>query len=354
MLDEFEFPVLVLRESALRTNIHAMADWCRANGFDIAPHGKTTMCPQIFRRQLDAGAWAITVATAAQARVCFEVGVRRVLIANQVVGAANVRALGNYPDVELYCLVDSIDSIGQLEGARPLNVLIEIGKRGWRTGVRAADAIDAIIARLPSHLELRGVEAFEGLAKNADEAEEFLSGAADVAERLFDRYTIREPIFSAGGSSYLGPVSQVFRKLRPSWRRVLRSGCYVTHDHGIYARQQAVALAADPTIPRFSPALELWACVQSLPDPGIAIVAFGKRDCAYDISLPTPLDASGAKVTAINDQHAYLSYPEGIKLAVGDRLRFGISHPCTAFDKWREIPLIDEDDNILDTYRTFF
>ena len=224
MLDEFEFPVLVLRESALRTNIHAMADWCRANGFDIAPHGKTTMCPQIFRRQLDAGAWAITVATAAQARVCFEVGVRRVLIANQVVGAANVRALGNYPDVELYCLVDSIDSIGQLEGARPLNVLIEIGKRGWRTGVRAADAIDAIIARLPSHLELRGVEAFEGLAKNADEAEEFLSGAADVAERLFDRSTIREPIFSAGGSSYLGPVSQVFRKLRPSWRRVLRSG----------------------------------------------------------------------------------------------------------------------------------
>jgi D-serine dehydratase len=182
-----------------------MANWCRANGFDIAPHGKTTMCPQIFRRQLEAGAWAITVATTAQARVCIDAGVRRVLIANQVVGAANVRSLGQYSDVELYCLVDSIELIGQLAGAPPLNVLIEIGKSGWRTGVRSVDAMDAIIERLPPHLELRGIEAFEGLAKNAEEAEKFLSSVADVAEHLLDRRTIREPIFSAGGSSYLGP-----------------------------------------------------------------------------------------------------------------------------------------------------
>jgi D-serine dehydratase len=135
---------------------------------------------------------------------------------------------------------------------------------------------------------------------------------------------------------------------------VLRSGCYVTHDHGIYAQQQKAALAAEPSLPRFSPALELWACVQSLPDPGVAIVTFGKRNCAYDISLPTPIDLEDAKVTAINDQHAYLSYPESVKLSVGAMLRFGISHPCTAFDKWRSIPLVDDDYNVIDVYRTVF
>lgn len=353
-LDDLQFPVLIIRESALSANIHAMSEWCRRNGFDIAPHGKTTMCPQIFRRQLDAGAWAITVATTAQAQVCVQAGVPRVFIANQVVGSANVRALTSPRGVEIYCLIDSVESVKQLAGAGPLNVLIEVGKTGWRTGVRSPEAIEAIAESLPPHLELRGMEAFEGLARNAAEAEAFLHDVARAAEKLLDRRPIREPIFSAGGSSYLGPVARVMRKLRPAWRRLLRSGCYVTHDHGIYAQHQAAALAEDPTIPCFVPALELWACVQSLPDPGVAIVAFGKRNCAYDISLPVPLDLEGARVTAINDQHAYLSYPNHVKLSVGDRLRFGQSHPCTAFDKWREIPVVDDSYNVLDRYKTYF
>src|SRR5689334_7174123 len=135
MLDDVQFPALVLGESALVGNIRTMADWCRTNGFDIAPHGKTTMCPEIFRRQIEAGAWAMTVATTAQAQVAVDAGARRVLIANQVVGAANVRALDRLGDVELYCLVDSVAAVGQLASARPLNVLIEVGKAGWRTGV---------------------------------------------------------------------------------------------------------------------------------------------------------------------------------------------------------------------------
>jgi D-serine dehydratase len=355
MFDDLQLPALILRDSALAANINAMADWCRRNGFEIAPHGKTTMCPQIFRRQMDAGAWGITVATTAQAQVAAGAGIERILIANQVIGAGNVRALSGCRQAELYCLVDSVEAVDQLATAtRPLNVLLEVGKTGWRTGVRSADVIDAILRRLPKHCTFRGVEAFEGLAKDAGEADAFLATVLDIAESLLDRTAIDKPIFSVGGSSYLGPVARAFRSLRPNWKRLLRSGCYVTHDHGIYAQQQSTALAADPTLPRFVPALELWACVQSVPDPGRAIIAFGKRNCAYDISLPTSLDLPGATITTVNDQHAYLSYPEATKLRVGDRLRFGISHPCTAFDKWREIPLVDDDYRIIDIYRTCF
>ena len=128
----------------------------------------------------------------------------------------------------------------------------------------------------------------------------------------------------------------------------------MTHDHGIYAEKQSAARRADPSLPFFSPALELLACVQSLPDPGVAIIGFGKRDCAYDISLPTPLDLPSARITGLNDQHAFLSYQEDSKLHIGSLLRFGVSHPCTAFDKWRVIPLVDDDYNVIDLFQTYF
>jgi len=266
---DISFPVLVLRESALRANIQAMADWCRVNHFEIAPHGKTTMCPQIFRRQIDAGGWGMTVATAVQAMICIDAGFHRVLIANQVIGTANIRALAaamkQYDTVDIYCLVDSVDSVDHLAHGladaatvRPMNVLVEVGKSGWRTGARSVEAVLAIRERLgkyPSQLEFRGVEGFEGLAKTPAEAEQFLAMVAETAERLLDQAPIRDPIFSAGGSSYLGPVSRIFRTLRKPWRRILRSGCYVTHDHGIYRQQQTAALAADPTLPASRPLL---------------------------------------------------------------------------------------------------
>jgi len=366
--EDLHFPVLVLRDSALSANIHGMAEWCWKNGFELAPHGKTTMCPRIFERQMDAGAWGITVATVSQALVALQAGMQRVLIANQVVGVGNLRslacALSRYPDVEFYCLVDSVegvaclaDGLSRYDAPRPPGVLIEIGKTGWRTGARSEEAVEEVyeaVLQRGANLTFRGIEAFEGLAKNATEAEEFVTAVAQTAERIAGQSGASDLIFSAGGSSYLAPVARVLRNLSHGWKRLLRSGCYVTHDHGIYAQQQQTALLTDATVPSFTAALELWAGVQSMPDPGVAIVTFGKRDCAYDISLPVPLDLPGAKITAINDQHAYLHYPPDAQLAVGSILRFGISHPCTAFDKWRVIPLVDDRYNVIDLYQTNF
>jgi D-serine deaminase-like pyridoxal phosphate-dependent protein len=42
------------------------------------------------------------------------------------------------------------------------------------------------------------------------------------------------------------------------------------------------------------------------------------------------------------------------RVAVGSRLEFGISHPCTVFDKWQLIPVLDDDGRVVDLIRTFF
>ncbi|MCI0635851.1 MAG: hypothetical protein L0206_18330 [Actinobacteria bacterium] len=50
---------------------------------------------------------------------------------------------------------------------------------------------------------------------------------------------------------------------------------------------------------------------------------------------------AGLAVTMLNDQHAYL-HGNCDGLAVGDWIGCGIPHPCTAFDEWRSLPLVNE------------
>lgn len=388
--EALHFPLLLLKESALEYNLAAMAEWCGANNFLIAPHGKTTMTPRIFERQIKAGAWAITVATASQAAICAEVGIRRILIANQVVGRANVRSLAAMmkadPALELLCLIDSVEGIEflssewQAAGAgRPIGVFVEMGHQGWRTGARSLEAglqLCAEVLKHPRTLLFRGVEGFEGIAHSSESAEEgrqarqFLANVAALGEAIRDLYGARhEPLLlSIGGSSFLDAVWELSRHVQEHFQVVIRSGCYVTHDHG-YCAQKLVAAHErsdrKANLPMFRPALELWSHVQSKPEEGLAILNFGKRDCSYDIELPIPLfartlpsarriDLKNATVINTNDQHAYMSGPGVEHLRVGDQVCCGISHPCTAFDKWRTLPLVDDSYNLLDIYRTYF
>jgi D-serine dehydratase len=220
------------------------------------------------------------------------------------------------------------------------------------------------------------VEGFEGMASgrsgpNSEEKEvkAFLADLLLLADALGSGEGPDAPLLSVGGSSYLDLVKEAFGRLRNGYRPLLRSGCYVTHDHGFYARKLDLARrrSGGGDLPRLQPALELWSYVQSLPDRNTAILNFGKRDCSYDIDLPRPVHALSpgqpwrnarplgrAEITGLNDQHAFLSCPAGLGLRVGDKVACGISHPCTAFDKWRAIPVVDDSYEVVDLYRTFF
>jgi D-serine dehydratase len=259
-----------------------------------------------------------------------------------------------------------------------VKVFVEWGRTGWRSGVRSIEdgrrVHNAILAH-PRELEFVGVEGFEGLAhpepgsSEADQVREFMAALLRLAQALAAEPTTGTLFVSAGGSAFIDLVADAFKGVEAPYQPLVRSGCYVTHDHGFYARKHAEARARSgaAAIPEFRPALELWSYVQSIPDPNWAVLTFGKRDCSYDMELPEPLWAlapgeplerarplRGARVTGTSDQHAFLEFAGDVRLEVGDRVVCGVSHPCTVIDKWRVIPVVDDGYSVVDLYRTFF
>jgi D-serine dehydratase len=372
-----------------------MAAYAREHGFELAPHGKTTMAPALFRRQLGAGAWGITVANVSQAAVAFGAGAQRALVANEIVGTADAAWAADAVrdgEHELLCLVDSAYGAALLDAnlARAgmsgrLGVLVEVGTRGGRTGVRDDQDVLEVVATVgaSAHLVLAGVEGYEGgiAADRSPEGlaavDRYLDGVRRTVLALAGRDafgTVGTAIVSAGGSKYFDRVAAV---LGPGAdfgghpvRLIVRSGCYLTHDHGLYEAVSPLASGAGPD--HLVPALELWAEVLSVPEPGLAIVGLGKRDTSFDLGLPVPLHLArrpagtvetftGGALVALDDQHGYFrpdrgdAGPAGRRpLAPGDRIGFGLSHPCTAFDKWRTVLLVDDAFTVRDHIHTCF
>lgn len=387
--EDMSLPLMVLRRSALDHNAAVFGDYLVEQKLSLAPHGKTTMSPQIFAEQLSHGAWGMTAATANQVQVMHAYGVKRVVMANQLLGKANVEAIGQIlatdPEFDFYCFVDSVAQLKNLarylgRPAHALKLLLEVGVVGGRTGVRtledATALAEAIAAADPAVFRFAGVAAFEGvvpgLEKGTGPISNFAGFVVEVARSLPTALYegLDEFILSGGGSSYFDMVAEAFKsfELAMPVRVLLRSGCYVTHDSGAYHAAQEQA-KADPNRhdhhpADLQPALEAWAYVQSLPEPGLAILSMGKRDVPYDAGLPIPLKlyrpgggflpVGTATVFATNDQHAYVRLGEGATWQVGDLVASGISHPCTAFDKWRFIPIVNDSYDVVDGVLTFF
>jgi len=175
--EDLSLPLAVLKESAVAHNEAWMRRFLDLSGAVIAPHGKTTMSPQLFARQIADGAWGITVATAQQLHVARDFGFERVVLANQLVGRQAIKyvisELQRNPSFDFYCLADSEANIRALAGAareagldRPIQVLLEGGYASGRTGCRDLEAALVLARSIKSaepFLALRGVEGFEGL-----------------------------------------------------------------------------------------------------------------------------------------------------------------------------------------------
>jgi len=390
---DLPFPLAVVRRAAMRHNSAWMRAFAQASGVAIAPHGKTTMCPQIFARQLEDGAWGMTVANVHQLGICAALGVRRVVIANQVVARGDVARLVElmraHADLWVCFLVDSmaqlarvVDAARRSEPARPLAALLEIGHAGGRTGARSFDEAMTLARAIAASgvVHLAGVECYEGLAITGDSERdehhvatlvETVHAVASTCDRE-NLFAPGEVILSAGGSAVFDIVARELpQRLSRPVRTLLRSGCYVTHDSGTYERlfERVRARSGEPwrTGEGLQPALEVWSLVQSRPEPGLAILTMGRRDVSYDIEMPRPLKwyregvhaqpqptAGEWRIDKLNDQHAYLRVPAEADVEVGDLIGCGISHPCTTFDKWQLLMEVDDDYTVVDALRTFF
>ena len=383
---DLPFPLAVLRHSALEHNLAWMREFCRARDISLAPHGKTTMSPELYRRQLDAGAWAISFATVYQAGIGMAHGVRRALIANQVVQPADLDGLAHllqtYPGAEVFFLVDSMAQVEEIERWRDgrassvvFPVLLELGLEGQRTGCRTSEQALALAQRIHASAAVRlvGIESYEGALATCDHDHDTQSVAAlmlrlqTLAQACdeADWFECDEVLISAGGSALFDLVARDLRpRLSRPARGVLRSGCYLTHDHVQY-RKMLRCVGERLQLPRtLEPALEVLSVVQSCAEPGLAHLSMGKRDVSYDLDLPVPLwraqpgDAQTQpvpahwRVVALNDQHAHLRYDASRPVAehprVGQMVGCGISHPCTTFDKWRWMPVVDDAYRVVD------
>ncbi len=377
----FSYPVLTLRESALANNLQAMAAFCARAGVELAPHGKTSMSPELAARQLASGAWGITVASIGQLLPYRAFGFPRLLMANELVDEAGIAWLAGElaadPGFEAYCYVDSTDGVAILDrvladhrAGRRLPVLVEIGtgRTGGRTDEQALTVAKAAAAT--GTLTVAGVAGYEGSIHGDSQAQtdelitSFCQRLANLSGRVASLAGASgEFIVTAGGSvSFDIVTAELAGAASAGMTVILRSGGYLFHDHGLY---QAATPAARGVAgaPELRPALELWAQVLSRPEPGLALLSAGRRDAGFDAGLPVPLRARrrdgraadlAGEVTELNDQHAYLRLDPDIALAPGDLVCLGISHPCTTLDKWRLIPVLDDEDRITGIVHTFF
>lgn len=414
-LADLPTPLLTLDAGRLGHNITAMAAWCADHGLELCPHGKTTMAPAIWLAQLRAGAWGITVANEFQLRVARAFGVPRVHVANTLLGPAGLAWLSGElaadPDWRVSCWVDSVEAVqimsaalargarlapGRSGGDPALDVCVELGAPGGRTGARTiGDALE-VAAAVRSHPRLRlvGVSGYEGAVghsrggADARAVDGYLDALAHLHRRLAPSYELapgEDAIVTVGGSLWfdrvaarLSPVADPGGRLGPPTRVVLRSGAYAVHDDAHYRDGTPSVRGAGPEL---RAAIHGWARTVSRPEPGLAVLDAGRRDLPFDQDLPRPQvlhragggDRQGAgtsagrsleqtRITALDDQHAYLhtGSQDGapVDLRVGDVVRLGLSHPCTAFDKWTLVPVLDDvdapDPKVVDLVRTYF
>jgi D-serine dehydratase len=392
--DEVLLPTAVIYQSRLLNNLNWMQSFSEHYGLQLAPHGKTSMTPAMFIAQQNTGAWGMTLASVQQVQVAVQHNIKRILMANQLVGKANMRLMSdllNNHDFEFYCLLDSVENAEQVaeffaEQNQTINVLIEIGVSGGRCGCRNETEIDNLLAAIKSHetLNLVGIEFYEGVIHNKNEVQEiteFVAYVVNLSQKMnaqghFSIDKNEKPIITGAGSAWYDLVAEGLTTLKEEFNCLIRPGCYGAHDVGIYQDAQNKVRARSTVACSINAgrdlesALEVWATVQSIPEKGLAVIAMGKRDIAFDAGLPTPqllikrgskkaIALTQGKITDIMDQHAFFNFKtefdkNTLELAVGDVIAFACSHPCLTFDKWRSINLIDDKFNVIEAMPTYF
>lgn len=367
----FQFPIMVLKETALKQNIDRMARFCKSVGAELAPHVKTTMSPQIAQMQVSAGAYALTIANFWQAEIFRNHGFKKLIIANEILDPAAIEAisiLNAKNKAEIIFYVDSLAGLDIIKKHTPSNgkqnLFIEIGTDMGRGGVRDLDLAVAIAKNISEddRLNLRGVTGFEGAVPNAARTEqgensvtEFCKKIVEAAKRIYLYKSSYEFIISAGGSAYFDIVAKELSKFDEPRILLLRSGGYVTHDSRYYEEIYPFKGSNDA----FLPAIEVWAQIISAPEKGFGVLNLGKRDVGCDLHNPIPilkydgkLSKFSGEVEKLNDQHGFLRSNQNF--AVSELIGLGISHPCTTFDKWRLIPLVNDNYDVVDCIHTFF
>lgn len=393
--ENVSLPAATLSSSAINHNQLWMEKFAERFQFQLAPHGKTTMLPALFRMQAASpNCYGLTLATVSQVTAAFNNGIKRVIMANQLVGKCNMdiisTILGKDPAFEFICLVDSSENVAQLgqffgNRKQKLKVLLEYGVDGGRTGIRDENQESAVLAELRNwtdSVSVVGVEFFEGILQDATEIRRFINWSLSRVQKLADEnvFVNDEIIITGAGTAWFDIVAEDFLQFEEKCplplKKVIRSGCYLIYDNGMYAQMEkrvaelnlGVAKEWKILSERLKPTLKVWAYVQSVPENNLAIIGMGRRDAGNDSGwpvlhlhfrpgqvAPTYFDHNKSpEVFKMMDQHTFLRIGDGDDFQVGDIVAFDIYHACTTMDKWRNVLLIDDEFNVREVFKSEF
>jgi len=385
--EQVSLPVAVIQQQKVNQNATWMAEFTRKHGMLLAPHGKTTMSAELFKLQLEAGAWGITLATVPQVSCALDAGIQRVIMANQLIGRFHFEQVATWLEttsLEFYCFADCVDNLQDLgaffaERNLTLNILLEVGVKGGRCGLRSAKDISSLVTVFKqfSSLKLMGLAFYEGVISGeqpAQQVQHFVTDVMDLAQRLANEnlFDTHQPIITGAGSAWYDIVAKTLSEhtFSSQFNFILRPGCYLIHDTGIYHQAQQAVLSRSELAcdihGELESSLSIWAYVVSVPETGLAIIGMGKRDVAFDAGFPiaeliySPTTAqltevrSAFQIEKMMDQHCMLRFSAEQPLRVGDMLNFSTSHPCLTFDKWRQIGVVERDWVITKTISTQF
>lgn len=311
--EELITPALVLDIDAAQRNIDRMASELKQLGqATIRPHYKTHKSPDLARRQLEAGARGLSMATVWEAAVLAAAGMDDLFVVNTVAHPAKLRTLAELArDRRILVAVDdaanaAAHSAAAVRAGSTLGIMIEVDTGMDRCGVDTAQECLALarqVLELPG-LRFEGITGYEGhcsLTPDSDLRHErqraamtFFTGVADLLEADGIACAIR----SAGGIA-----TWKWTAAYPGLTEI-QAGTYVVMDN-FHGRM----------VPGFEHSLTIQATVISRQS-GKVIVDAGNK------SVADPADVSivghDLEVFRFDEEHGIFAAPGGSSLRVGD------------------------------------
>jgi D-serine deaminase-like pyridoxal phosphate-dependent protein len=326
---DLDTPALCLDIEAVQANIDRMAAFCRDGPTRLRPHTKTHKSPILAQMQLAAGAIGVTCAKLGEAEVMAAAGIKDILIANQMVGAAKIARLVNlaaYTEV-MVCVDDfanvcELDAAAQAKGVQ-LRVLIEVDIGMGRCGVLPGEPALELARAVASSPGLRfeGVMGYEGhTVFVADVEERRRATEASLAQLVGTADLLRSNGITVSIVSSGGTGTHFITGRYPGVTEI-EAGSYITMD-----AQYREEVGID-----FAYALTVLSTVINVHGDH-AIIDAGLKTMTRDFGLPLVLDPPGWKLTGLSEEHGHLERHGGSKLAVGDKVELAPNHGCTTIN----------------------
>lgn len=310
---EIPTPALLVDLDAFDANVGRMAARVKQSGKKLRPHAKAHKCAEVAKRQIEAGAVGICVATVDEAELMCRAGIDGLLLTSPVADPIKMRRI---VDTGAMVVVDHVQQVAWYDAAaagRVVDVLVDIDVGDHRTGAGSAEQaleIAHAVDRAP-HLRLRGLQAYSVRGSHAGDFEErkhvsesALESAASIRDKMAQAGLATEIL--SGGSSGTWDIDLNIQDVSE-----LQAGSYVFMDLA-YRR-----LGLD-----FAHAMTIMATVISANHREFVTVDAGFKAFATDRGYgPEAVQLAGSTYRWGGDEFGYVDVL-GSRPNLGDRIEF--------------------------------